>query len=344
MQDASLTPPTREATIEDVAARAGVSIRTISRVVNSSPLVNAETRARVQEAIAELRYRPSPRARALAMRRSFLIGLVHNDRNAMVLDSIQRGVVATTSAKGYELVIHPSPSHDAAATEDLLAFITRSRVDGLVILPPVSGVPGLAEALAAANVPAVALSSVPISGFSGVIVSEERAAGAEVARHLLELGHRKLGIINGPADVASATERRAGFIAEAALHADVRLVEARGDYSFASGVAGAEELLAMPDRPTGVFAANDIMAAGVLKVAANRGIAVPEALSVVGFDGSILTDMLTPALTSVARPFVDMAAAAASELIARVEGTPLPAPLTYSLKIAPGESTGPAPA
>lgn len=339
-------PPARprdgEPTIEDVAVAAGVSIRTVSRVLNKSPKVNAETRARIEAAIALLKFRPSARARALAMRRSFLIGLVHNDRNALVLDSIQRGLVALTSARGYELIVHPTPLETQAAIGDVLGFVERSRVDGLVILPPVSDIAGLAQALAQVHVPAVALSSVPIEGFAGVVVSAERDAGARVARFLIDLGHRRLGLVNGPLGVASARERRAGFLGEAEGHSGVSVAEARGDYDFVSGVAAAEHLLSLPSRPTGIFAANDIMAAGVLKVAAARGIAVPGALSVIGFDGSLVTRMLTPALTSVMRPFADMASAAARHLIARIEGHDEPPPFSPALEIVAGESTGPA--
>ncbi|HUD29889.1 MAG TPA: LacI family DNA-binding transcriptional regulator [Novosphingobium sp.] len=332
-----------EPTIDDVAAAAGVSIRTVSRVLNKSPKVNAETRRRIEAAIGELRFRPSVRARGLAMRRSFLIGLIHNDRNALVLDSIQRGIVALTAERGYELIVHPTPAQAGAAIDDVLAFVERSRVDGLVVPPPVSGIPGLAAALEKAQVPAVALSSTPIEGFAGVILSEERAAGALVARHLLDLGHRRLGLVNGPRDVASAQERRAGFLEEVARHAGADAVEAEGEYDFPSGVAAAERLLDLPDPPTGIFAANDIMAAGVLKVAARRGVAVPARLSVVGFDGSPLTRMLTPALTSVLRPFGDMAAAAAEQLIARIEGREAPPPYQATLAIVLAETTGPAP-
>lgn len=332
-----------EPTIDDVAAAAGVSIRTVSRVLNKSPKVNAETRLRIEAAIAQLRFRPSLRARGLAMRRSFLIGLIHNDRNALVLDSIQRGIVALTSERGYELIVHPTPMEAGAAIEDVLAFVDRSRVDGLVVPPPVSGIPGLAAALAQAQIPAVALSSTPIDGFAGVIVSEERAAGAMVARHLLDLGHRRLGLVNGPQDVASAQERRAGFLEETARCGGAEVAEAPGDYDFTSGVAAAEHLLDLPRRPTGIFAANDIMAAGVLKVAARRRIAVPAELSVIGFDGSLLARMLTPALTSVLRPFGDMAAAAAEQLIARIEGREAPPAFQSALEIVVAETSGPVP-
>ncbi|NMN05282.1 MULTISPECIES: LacI family DNA-binding transcriptional regulator [unclassified Novosphingobium] len=332
-----------EPTIEDVAAAAGVSIRTVSRVLNKSPKVNAQTRERIEAAIAALHFRPSLRARALAMRRSFLIGLIHNDRNALVLDSIQRGIVSVTAEQGYELIVHSTPLAGDAAIADVIGFAGRSRVDGLIVLPPISGVAGLAGALDGAQVPAVAVSSVPLDGFAGVILSDERGAGAQVARHLLDLGHRRLGLVNGPTTMASARERRAGFIGEAAGTADASVAETAGDYGFASGMAAAQALLAGPDRPTAIFAANDIMAAGVLKVAARMGLGVPDQLSVVGFDGSMLAQMLTPALTSVLRPFDAIAAAATRHLIARIEGTALPAPFHPTLAIVPAETTGPAP-
>jgi LacI family transcriptional regulator len=343
MQPPSSRQREGEPTIDDVAAVAGVSIRTVSRVLNKSPKVNAETRERIEEAIAELRFRPSLRARGLAMRRSFLIGLIHNDRNALVLDSIQRGIVACAAERSYEVIVHPTPVQVDAAIADVLAFVERSRVDGLVVMPPISNLHGLGAALADAQIAAVALSSVPLEGFAGVIVSEEREAGALVARHLLDLGHRRLGLVNGPSDVASAQQRRIGFLEEVARHGGADVAEAPGDYDFPSGVAAAEHLLGNPRKPTGIFAANDIMAAGVLKVAARLGIAVPDELSVVGFDGSILTRMLTPALTSVLRPFGQMAAAAAEQLIARIEARPAPAPFQPTLSIVLAETTGPAP-
>lgn len=330
-----------ETTIEDVATAAGVSVRTISRVINNSPLVNQATRLQVEQVIAHLRFTPSSRARGLALRRSFLIGLVHNDHNALVLDSIQRDVITATARSGYELITHPNSLESQAAIDEILAFVERSRVDGLIVLPPISGIPGLADALSDAGILAVALSSVPIAGFSDVIISKEREAGADVARYLMDLGHRSLGIINGPVEVSSAQERRAGFVDEA-LSAGASVVEAAGDYRFASGVAAADHLLSLAGRPTGVFAANDIMAAAMLKVAAIRGILIPGDLSVVGFDGSMITQMLTPALASVYRPFGAMAQGAALRLIARIEGKELPPRPDVRLRIIPAESTGPA--
>lgn len=317
-----------------------MSIRTVSRVLNRSPKVNGETRERVEGVIASLGFRRSARARGLATGRSYLIGLLHNDRNALVLDTLQRGVLEAATGRGYELVVHPVPVGDDYGVDDILDFIGRSRIDGLVVMAPVSGLPGLADALAAASVPAVALAAVEIPGFAAMLVSDERGAAAEVARYLRGLGHRRVGLINGPLDAQSARERRAGFLAEADA---MTVVEATGDYGFDAGQAAAHVLLTADPRPTAIFAANDIMAAGVLKAAAGLGVAVPGALSVVGFDGSMLARMLTPALTSVHRPLAEMAQSATARLLDIIEGEAEDEPLAATLVLVEGESSGPAP-
>jgi LacI family transcriptional regulator len=329
------------ATIADVATRAGVSIRTVSRVLNRSPLVNAATREQVEQAIAALSFRRSARARGLATGRSFLLGLVHNDRNALVLDPLQRGIVGAAAARGYELVVHPVAAGQGNPVADVLDFAGRSRVDGVVVVPPVSGAPGVAEALSAAGVPAVALSSVALSGYDAVLVSDERGAARSVAGHLIALGHRRIALLSGPATAHSACERQAGFVAGLAQHGLTLIAEAEGDYGFDSGVAAARTLLSIDPRPSAIFAANDVMAAAVLKVAAALSLDVPHDLSVIGFDGSILARMLTPALTTVHRPIADMAATITTRLIDRIEGQAESAPLSALLTLSIGESCAP---
>jgi LacI family transcriptional regulator len=319
-----------------------VSIRTVSRVLNRSPNVNRETRERVQQAIAELRFSPSPRARAMAMGRSFLIGMVHNDRNALVLDSVQRGVFDAAAARGYEVIMHPTPGQGEAAVEELVAFVRRSKADGVVVLPPLSGIDGLAAALAAEGVPAACLSPVPVEGYVAAVLSQERAASVAVAHHLVALGHRRVAMICGPADMPSARERREGFAAGLAEHGIVATGFEPGDYGFESGIAAAERLFVQDPRPTAIFAANDVMACGVLKAASRHGIAVPSRLSVVGFDGSVLAEMATPSLTTVSRPFGEMAREATARLIEALERDEAPATFApHSLRLVPGESSAP---
>ena len=344
MRSTSDTPHGSDSTIADVAAAAGVSIRTVSRVLNQSPKVNGETRKHVQQVIERLGFRPSMRARAFAMGRSFLIGMIHNDRNALVLDAVQRGIVGEAGRRGYELVVHPTPMDAAASVEDVLQFVRRSRTDGLIILPPVSGIMGLPDALAREHIPAVALSALPIAGYADIILSPERAAAAEVARYLLGLGHRHIAMIGGPGSAISAQERRAGFIDALADAGVAPLDEAEGDYGFGAGLAAAERFFRLPVPPTAIFAANDVMAAGVLKCAALRGIAVPDQLSVVGFDGSLLSQVVSPALTTIWRPFGDMARIATQQLIDRIEGGAAAAEQPPPLRLVEAESSGPAPA
>ncbi|WP_213981503.1 LacI family DNA-binding transcriptional regulator [Sphingomonas sp. dw_22] len=332
-----------QTTISDVAKEAAVSIRTVSRVLNRSPKVNNNTRERVDAAIKKLGFVPSPRARGLATGRSYLVGFIHDDINGLVLDLLQRGIVAEATRRGYEMVVHPTPGGGAESVADVLDFVHRSRVDGLVVMAPVSGAEGLGAALAAEGIPAVAQSSVSIDGFPAVIVTEERAAAANVARYLLGLGHRRIGLVNGPLEILSACERRAGFLSGLQESGVELLNEVEGDYSFRGGIVAAERLLSADPRPSAIFAANDLMAVALLKVAAGRGISVPDELSIVGFDGSLLAQVATPALTTVSRPLGDVAEWATCRLIDLIEGKDRSIPSRATLQLLVGESCGPAP-
>lgn len=331
-----------EVTIDDVARAADVSIRTVSRVLNKSTKVNRETRARVEAVVAELGFRPSLRARGLATGRSFLIGLLHDEHNALHLADVLRGAAREASRRGYELIVHPMDENDPLG--DAVDFVQRSRVDGLLVMAPVSGLEGLADGLREAGILACALSSVSLDGYAATLLYDERAGAAQAAQHLIALGHTRIATVCGPLDLISSRERRAGFV-ETLKAAGLQLAgEAHGDYGFESGVAGGDELLSLVPRPTAIFAASDVMAAGVLKAAANHGLEVPADLSVVGFDGGMFAQMLSPALTSVQRPMGDIAEAGTSRLIDLVEEVVTERVFKTDILIAPSESSGPAPA
>lgn len=331
-----------EVTIDDVARAAEVSIRTVSRVLNKSTKVNRDTRARVEAVVAELGFKPSLRARGLATGRSFLIGLLHDEHNALHLADVLRGAAREASRRGYELIVHPMDEADPLG--DAVDFVQRSRVDGLLVMAPVSGLEGLADGLREAGILACALSAVSLDGYAATLLYDERAGAAEAARHLIALGHTRMGIVCGPLDLISSRERRTGFVG-ALNEAGLELAgEAHGDYGFDSGVVGGSELLSRVPRPTAIFAASDVMAAGVLKAAANRGLEVPADLSVVGFDGGMFSQMLSPALTSVQRPMGDIAEAGTSRLIDLVEDVVTERAFKTEIVIAPSESSGPVPA
>ncbi len=335
-------------TISDVAAAAAVSVRTVSRVLNGSPKVNAETRRRVQDVIDRFGFSPSLRARALAVGRSSLIGMVHDDPNALVLDTVQRGIVDECVRRGYELVVHPAVHRGVDPVEEIVRFVKRSRVDGLIVLPPVSEMPAIPKALVPHRVPIVGLASVRIPSYPAMLVANERGGAEAIAQHLVALGHRRIALITGPRAFHSAIEREQGF--RAALRgAGIALPPAyvaEGDYSFESGVAACEALVSRPDRPTAIFASNDIMAAGALKAATRLGLTVPDQLSVAGFDGSVIARMVSPALTTVHRPLRAMARDATALLIDMVEDPGLlwTSDLSAEMTLEIRDSTAPPPA
>lgn len=310
-----------DVTITDVADQSGVSLRTVSRVINGSSKVNADTRRKVEAVIENLGFRPSARARALATGRSFLIGLIHDDPNALVLDPVQRGLSEVCGARGFEVVVHPCSYGSDKLLDDVRGFINRSRVDGVVLLPPLAELTQLHQVIAETHTPSVAIASVPIDG-ADMLVSMERQAAHELTRRLIALGHIRIAFISGPSRFISAQQRRQGFLdalAEAGLTPSIM---SEGDYSFESGLTCGESILNLPQRPTAVFASNDFMAAGVLKALAGRGLSSPRDLSVAGFDDSSIARMISPALTTINRPMRSMAEMAAQRLLARIEAGP----------------------
>ena len=332
-------------TINDVAQAAGVSVRTASRVLNQSPKVNAETRARVQEVIRNLNFVPSLRARALASNRSFMLGFVHDDPNAEIADHVQRGIFSECAQFGYELLVHMVNHKSPHLVDDVMSFVRRTGVDGLIVIAPVSENVALAQALAAHGLPVAAVNSAALDFQKNKIVSREREAAGDIARHLIELGHREIGMISGPMVQAAARERRLGFT-EAVEKAGItlraeNLVE--GDWTFESGLECGRKLLASAHRPTAVFAACDRMAAALLKVAHESGLRVPQDLSVAGFDDSQVARMLTPALTTITRPFTQIGEGAAHWLLTslRTAAGDAREPLLrfYDLKFTQREST-----
>ncbi|MDG2522111.1 LacI family DNA-binding transcriptional regulator [Caulobacter segnis] len=334
-----------DVTITDVADRSGVSLRTVSRVINGSSKVNPETRRRVEAVIESLGFRPSARARALATGRSFLIGLIHDDPNAQVLDPVQRGLTEICGAMGFEVVVHPCCYGSEQLLDDVRSFIRRSRVDGVVVLPPLAELSQLHQVIAETATPSVSIASIPIAG-ADMLVSMERQAVQILTRRLIEMGHRRIGFISGPSRFISAQQRRLGFLDALAESGLSPTVMSEGDYSFESGIAFGRSLLDLPDPPTAVFASNDFMAAGVLKALSERGLSSPGHLSVAGFDDSSIAQMISPALTTINRPMRAMAQTAAKRLLARIgaeEGEPSiqTAPDEITLELVERESTAP---
>ena len=341
-----------KANIFDVANLAGVSIKTVSRVVNREPNVRSTTRERVEKAIAELGYQPDQSARNLASRRSHLVGLVYDDPAAYELPSsgyvisMQQGALKACRSARYELLIHPCDYRQKAVAEDLKALIDQARPAGIILAAPLSNMPKIVRAIEATGTPCVMVSSGVKDGKQASVATNDREISAEMTCYLASLGHTRIGFITGHRNHKAVGNRFLGYKAglkECGLEFAADLVAA-GDNSIDSGEAGAIELLRLAQRPTAIFAANDDMAFGVIRAADSLGIAVPAQLSVAGFDDIALARQVRPALTTVRQPLAEMTERAAQMLIEeKVAGGPSSETEIVSASLQIRDSTGPAP-
>jgi len=305
-------------TINDVARLAGVSKKTVSRVINRSPLLNEETRDRVEAVIRETGYVPNPQARALALRRNFLIGLVHDNPSAQTVLNVQQGILGALRGTEFEMVVRPVDRGSATMLADVRDFVSRQRPFGVILLPPISENDQLAELCRELGCRYVRMGSAQLDEPANMVASNDRQAVTEATRYLISQGHRRIGLITGPHGFRSARERQQGFedaLSEAGIKLPRSLI-ADGNYTFESGIAATQSLLDVSPRPTAIFACNDDMAAGVLLAARQRGLGVPDQLSIVGFDDQPLAARVWPPLTTVHWPMKAMGRSAALKLIA----------------------------
>jgi LacI family transcriptional regulator len=309
---------TGQPTINDVARVAAVSKKTVSRVINRSPLLGDETRARVQAVIDELGYIPNPQARALALRRNFLVGLVHDNPNAQTVMNVQQGMLEALHDTEFEMVVRPVDRGSATMLADLRHFLERQRPYGVLVMPPISENDQVAQACREIGCRYVRMGSAMLDEAEHMVASNDREAVRGAIDHLIAQGHRRIGLIGGPHGFRSARERRAGF-EDALAGAGITLPRsciADGNYTFESGLIAAERLLDLMPRPTAIFSSNDEMAAGVIHAARMRGLDVPRDLSIIGFDDTPIAAHVWPPLTTVRWPIASMARSATLKLIA----------------------------
>ena len=315
--------PRRQAkppTINDVARLAGVSKKTVSRVINNSPLLNEETRERVDRVIKQLGYVPNPQARALALRRNFLVGLIHDNPNAQTVINVQQGILDALHDTEFGLVVRPLDRTSPRMLDDVRNFLERQRLFGVVIMPPLSENDALARLCEELGVRYTRMGSAELDDPDHLVASNDRQAVREAVTYLIEQGHERIGLIEGPHGFRSASERRLGY--EDALRAAKiklpRSLIAEGSYTFESGLRAGNLLLDLVPRPTAIFASNDEMAAGVLHAARQRGLEVPDDLSIVGFDDTAIAAHMWPPLTTVRWPIISMSRSAALKLVGNV--------------------------
>jgi len=307
----------KRATINDIARLAGVSKKTVSRVINQSPFVRDETRERIEAVIAEWGYAPDPQARGLAFRRSFLIGMIYDNPNPQYVVNMQLGLLDGMRGSGFELVVHPCNRASPTFLADVRAFVERQKLYGVVLPPSVSEDERVAKLLREIGCSYIRIASVELDKPENMIVGHDRMGGAQAARHILDLGHRRIAFISGPETFRSSHERRGGFegaLAERGMKLEPSDI-IQGAYTFESGVACGDELLARTPRPTAIFAGNDEMAAGVLQSARKAGLSVPADLTVVGFDDFQIAQAVWPPLTTIRTPTREIGRMAAEKLI-----------------------------
>lgn len=308
-------------TIEDVAKKAGVSIKTVSRVLNQELNVRQQTRDRVLAAMEKLNYKPDPVARRLAGGRSFLIGLLHDVNVSPYILDVQMGVLKTCRSEHYELLIHPC-DYLGNLVPEITALVDRLKLDGLLLTPPLCDMAALSKALHDKNLPFVSIAPGDNLFASGVVRTNDREVSAEMTSYLASLGHEKIGFIIGHPDHKAVADRFRGYkdgLKRCGLEFDDKIV-AQGFSGFESGFDCGSLLLRQPDRPTAIFASNDEMAAGVIRAARQLELRIPEDLSVAGFDDIPLAKQLSPSLTTIRQPIRAMAESATQLLLGILRG------------------------
>jgi LacI family transcriptional regulator len=335
-------PRARRATIKDVAARVGVSPMTVSRTINGRGGVRPEIREAVTAAIQALGYKPNAAARSLVTSRELRIGVVYSNPSAAFMSEFLTGAFEEAALLGARLLILRAPKGKTPSARALKNFIS-SGLSGILLTPPLGDSAGLLRLFTDAHLPIATVAAYPPVSAVSVRINDRQAA-YEISRHLLGLRHRRIGFIAGNPDQAASAERMAGFYAAVREFESVETYIAQGDFSFASGLAAAEQLLDRTPAPTAIFASNDDMAAAVVSVAHRRHLDVPKQLSVVGFDDTVTAVTLWPPLTTVHQPVHKLAAEALRLLAARVSARTEQAQPTVQLldfKIVHRESVAP---
>ncbi|MDH4110076.1 MAG: LacI family DNA-binding transcriptional regulator [Gammaproteobacteria bacterium] len=342
----------QRATIDDVAALAGVSIKTVSRVVNQEPNVRDVTRAKVERAIADLNYHPNLSARNLASQRARLIALIYDDPasyenpSAGFVMRMQMGALSACRTADYRLVIYPCDIRKTTVGAELQAMLEHARPQGVILAAPLSNMQRVVRAIVATGTPMVRLSPGTQGGKLYSVATNDREISAEMTRYLASLGHRRIAFIKGHPNHRAVANRYLGYLdglQQCGLELAQQLVE-NGDNSFASGEVAGGRLMKLEDPPTAIFAANDDMAAGVIRAARLLGVDIPGQLSVAGCDDISLARQLCPTLTTIRQPLSSMAERAALVLIGNAhDESPLQGAEIVPATIEIRESTGPAP-
>ncbi len=307
-------------TMKDVAERAGVSVATVSHVINKTRFVSDPLRQRVERAMEELDYQPDAVARSLRRRETHTIGLIVPDNSNPFFAEVARGIEDRGFELGYSLILCNSDSR----LEKELAYLdvlTSKRVDGIVFIG-VTAKSQHVESLVNSGTPVVIVDRKMPSVLADAVLVDNFHGGYEATRHLLDLGHRRIGCITGPSDLTPSADRVAGYrtaLEEFGVGPDDDLL-VKGDYYALSGERAVWRFLELDRPPTAIFACNDLMAIAAMKALADNGLRVPQDVAVVGFDDIALASYVNPPLTTVIQPKHEMGTTAMEVLHKRIKG------------------------
>ena len=301
------------ATIIDVAKKAGVSIKTVSRVMNNEGRVRAETRRKVRQAMNQLDYTPSAAARQMRSGKSTAIGMLYSDPSSGYHARLNHAMMQACGDAGRYLTVGLFDEAKRGWRDQLEAFLDRTKVGSIVLVPPMCDSAVLQDCLSERDIEYVLLSpSRPKRGVASIAMDDKLAA-REITEYLLGLGHHRIGHLSGHPDHVASLLRREGF-EEAVAAADGKgrceAMVCEGRFDFRRGLEQAEKMLTADERPTAIFAASDDMAAAIYMAAGRLGLSVPKDISVAGFDGAPIAEVIWPSLTTVAQPYEGMAQAA----------------------------------
>ncbi|NRF91638.1 LacI family DNA-binding transcriptional regulator [Paenibacillus frigoriresistens] len=327
------------ATIRDVAKLAGVSVATISRYLNKSGYVNADTELNIKHAIEKLNYLPSVVARGLAGKSTKTFALILPDISNPFFPELARAVEDVASTYGFTVILCNSDGQ-IGKEKNYIDILKSKNIDGIIFASNTLGQEDV-DKLASFNIPFVCLDRAPTNKSCSVVRSNNREGGRLAVKHLLESGSKKIGHIYGPQDLIPAKERLIGY------EESVRAFDwfspslmVQGDFGISGGIKATEELMRRHPDIDAIFAGNDLMAVGALKALHRMGIQVPGQVVVCGFDGINMTEITEPELTTIAQPIYDMGALVSRILIKKIEGT-IEADQIYELDVTliPREST-----
>lgn len=339
-------------TIKHVAADAGVSLQTVSRVINKEANVRPAMKDRVQASIDKLGYVPSIAAQRMSGSRSYLI-LALNDRERTIadwqaregtdwVDQMLMGGMLECAKHGYRLIFELVDTHSDHVERELQGCIAALQPDGVILTPPHSDNPQITGLLRRANIPFAQIGSTGESGGIALIMGDEGAART-ATRYLIDLGHERIGFIKGAAEYKLSDWRKAGWKAEmqdAGLSIDGLCAD--GDFTYDSGLQAARQLLALDPRPTAILASSDHMAMATVDIGLELGLEVPRDLSVISFDNTPMTLFTRPALTAIDQPVAETTALAVELIVAAQRGQDLPkGPTIVPAKLIERESTAP---